>query len=384
MICDSLLCSSEVDLPLNGSNTIWGISETGGTEIIISLMNIHMIEPDLVQDRRGWPWNLTTRINPSLPEGNSFPRITIITPSYNQAGTLEETIRSVLLQGYPNLEYMVIDGGSTDNSVEIIRKYEPWITYWVSEKDRGQAHAINKGFERCTGDLVGWLNSDDLLAPGALFALAEAYLKNPQAILLGYVDNFIDGSDKKVSIHPKNISASTMVLPSAFKVEWQQPGVYVPASKFKDEGLFLDESLRYVFDLDWMCRILQKADVFYLKKLIALFRLHNKSKTVGEKAHWLPEYEQVFSRYWQNAAGSNPNWLLARFELFRASVRFGAMTWEPEIARQHLKSAAIISPEVILSFRFIELSLRSLIPKGPMMWIRSIYGCVNPIFRMRQ
>jgi len=103
------------------------------------------------------------------------PRITIVTPSYNQAAFLEETIRSVLDQGYPNLEYLVVDGGSTDGSVEIIRRFADRLTHWESCKDRGQSDAINKGFARATGDIMGWINSDDMLAPGALGALAEAY-----------------------------------------------------------------------------------------------------------------------------------------------------------------------------------------------------------------
>ncbi len=108
-----------------------------------SLSNI----PSAISFKEGWPWTAGAILLPeSMQDGNPWPKISVVTPSYNQGQFLEETIRSVLLQGYPNLEYIVIDGGSTDNSVEIIKKYDSWLTHWVSEEDRGQCHAINKGF----------------------------------------------------------------------------------------------------------------------------------------------------------------------------------------------------------------------------------------------
>lgn len=134
----------------------------------------------------GWPWTVESpQENDTMPDGSPWPLVSIVTPSYNQAQFLEETIRSVLLQGYPNLEYIVIDGGSNDGSVEIIQKYDPWLTYWVSEKDRGQAHAINKGFTHSNGYILAWLNSDDLLLWSSLANAALAIRSHPSNPILG-------------------------------------------------------------------------------------------------------------------------------------------------------------------------------------------------------
>jgi glycosyltransferase involved in cell wall biosynthesis len=122
-----------------------------------------------------------TPANEPVADGKSYPRLTVVTPSYNQKDYLERTILSVLNQHYPNLEYFIIDGGSTDGSLEIIKKYEPFLAGWVSEKDRGQTDAINKGFRRATGDYVAFQNSDDVFAPDAFKRVAEAWRKTPQS-----------------------------------------------------------------------------------------------------------------------------------------------------------------------------------------------------------
>jgi len=130
--------------------------------------------PDPPVSSEGWPWTKQSKVLPDRkPDGNQWPKISVVTPSYNQGRFIEETIRSVLLQRYPNLEYVIIDGGSTDETVEIIRRYEEWVTEWVSEPDDGQSHAINKGFSRSTGEYVCWINSDDLLQHNALYRHAR-------------------------------------------------------------------------------------------------------------------------------------------------------------------------------------------------------------------
>jgi glycosyltransferase involved in cell wall biosynthesis len=129
----------------------------------------------------GWPWTEGVYVEKKIQQGGDWPKISIVTPNYEGAETLEKTIRSVLLQQYPNLEFIIIDGGSTDNSNDIIKKYNSWITYWESEKDRGQSHALNKAFARCTGEIVNWLCSDDILLPGALHKVVEYFRVNPNS-----------------------------------------------------------------------------------------------------------------------------------------------------------------------------------------------------------
>jgi glycosyltransferase involved in cell wall biosynthesis len=133
--------------------------------------------------KAGWPWTEESEPMPEkTPDGKPWPKISIVTPSYNQGKFIEETIRSVLLQNYPNLEYIIIDGGSTDNSVEIIKKYEPWLTYWVSEQDRGQADALNKGFDKATGKVRAYLNSDDIYFPNIFKEVASIFARDEEII----------------------------------------------------------------------------------------------------------------------------------------------------------------------------------------------------------
>lgn len=138
--------------------------------------------PDPPPGKTGWPWTEQSDVLPETqPDGTSWPKISIVTPSYNQGEFVEETIRSILLQGYPNLEYIVVDGGSDDETVEILKKYDPWIDHWESKEDRGVSHAINKGVNRTTGDIVNWVNSDDILLPWALRGVAEGFETYSQA-----------------------------------------------------------------------------------------------------------------------------------------------------------------------------------------------------------
>lgn len=210
------------------------------------------------------------------------PKITIITPSFNQAQYIEQTITSVLDQNYPNLEYIIIDGGSTDGSVDIIKKYEKHLSYWVSEPDQGQAHAINKGLFKSTGDIFNWLNSDDYLESNSLFKIAEAYKTNSESdVFCGYTRCFWEHNGKTSHKYRMGIAGSVVV--TIFSPIMNQPGSFYKLSVVKDLG-GINESLNYVFDDELWFRYLCKygiRKVCFLNDLLAHFRQHEAAKSAN-------------------------------------------------------------------------------------------------------
>ncbi|HMJ89704.1 MAG TPA: glycosyltransferase family 2 protein [Candidatus Acidoferrum sp.] len=211
------------------------------------------------------------------------PIISIVTPSFNQGEFIEETICSVLSQDYPNLKYVIMDGGSTDNTVEVIRKYADRLSYWESEKDRGQSHAINKGIARCTGDIFNWINSDDLLSPGALWAVADAWRKSPGRIVSGHTE-FFNHQGTVTMIGARGQTLRNFVrFWEAADWQWAQPGTFLPLVDVKALGA-IDEDLKYCMDYHLMVRLLMRGlEVTYIEQPLARFRLHETSKTVGSR-----------------------------------------------------------------------------------------------------
>jgi glycosyltransferase involved in cell wall biosynthesis len=228
----------------------------------------------------------------------NLPKISIITPSYNQGAFIEETIRSVVSQDYPALEYIIIDGGSTDCTREIIEKYSDSITYWESEPDRGQTHAINKGWARATGDVVAWLNSDDMYCPGALRAVGAAYAEEPGAVIAGNVIHFDDKSEWLKHQPGLLNGVSTFWLPTS---EFQQPGIFFPRLLMDAIG-DLDENLYFCMDLDLLCRVQQhQPKVILLDRPVAKYRWHPDSKSSRAQNVWLVEQDVVWRRHGHTA-----------------------------------------------------------------------------------
>jgi glycosyltransferase involved in cell wall biosynthesis len=226
----------------------------------------------------------------------AVPRISVITPSFNQGRFMEEMIHSLAAQQWPDLEFIIIDGGSTDETLEIIRRHERRLAYWVSEPDRGQADAINKGLRKATGDIVTSFSADDVYAEGILVAVADAWRRNPRAIYAASVANFYSRG-RETLIRPHGLSFDNVVQYWKRRSLWHNPGLFWSRAAVDDIGE-LDASLTHAFDYDYLARALQHFPVEYVDRVAAGFRLHRESKTISQSEQMMAETAAVSRRYW--------------------------------------------------------------------------------------
>jgi glycosyltransferase involved in cell wall biosynthesis len=245
---------------------------------------------------------------------SDFPRITVVTPSFNQAAYLERTICSVLDQGYPNLEYIVVDGGSTDGSVDIIRRYSNHLAWWVSEPDRGQTDALNKGLRRATGEWVAWQNSDDIYFPGVFHDLREAAAKCPQAGLIIGDMMLIDEHDhplrdiRYVKPSYKALLAEGMLL-SNQAAFWRRT--------LQERVGLLDEGYLCSFDYEWFLRLAQFTEGAHVDRIWGALRLHGETKTSLLAQRFLEENQLIL------AGRELPPWQKRLYRLRRLALMLG-------------------------------------------------------------
>lgn len=288
---------------------------------------LHLPEPP--SGKTGWPWTEDTPpLLPAMPDGSPWPKISVVTPSYNQGQFIEETIRSVLLQGYPNLEYIVMDGGSTDGSVKIIKKYEPWLSYWVSEPDRGQSHAINKGINRAAGEILFWLNSDDLCLPGAFFKAAESFSQYPnQKLVIGQAQ--IINQYGEVIGELRSQFTTWEELATNPRNSIRQISTFFSRDLFEELG-FLDETLHIAMDTELLVRFTQFHEPLILNDYLTAYRSHPEAKTFSQLLKGYEETDRVRSIYLNDKSlvskyhrRSSSNWLsLSESENYSSYSRF--------------------------------------------------------------
>ncbi|HJS19926.1 MAG TPA: glycosyltransferase family 2 protein [Anaerolineales bacterium] len=249
----------------------------------------------------------------------TLPKVSIITPSFNQGRFLEASIRSVLEQDYPNIEYIVVDGGSKDESVEIIKKYQNHLTWWVSEKDRGHADALNKGFSHASGEILAWLNSDDIYFPSAVSEAVAVLTSRPQAGMVYGDADLIDDSGTTVGQFASRQTSYRQML---------RGSVHIPqATTFYRAGLWrqvgpLDLSLFFSFDYDLWVKLAKASQILYVPKRWAKFRIHGEGKTIINDDRCYPDMLRVLER----EGGGWLSWL--RLRMYARKVMYSWMPWK--------------------------------------------------------
>lgn len=250
--------------------------------------------------KTGWPWTEGSEQLPAtMLDGSPWPKVSIVTPSYNQGEFVEETIRSVLLQGYPSIEYVIIDGGSTDGSVEVIQRYSRWLEYWVSESDEGQSDAINKGWRVVTGEYTTWLNSDDLLVPGSLASSVRALVGCPEASFVYGNAVLIDRDGNQLGhtqVHHLEGTASSPQVMQAIPYCIPQPTTLIRTDVLSRVGL-LDIGLHYAMDYDLFLRLEEIGCALYEPGVRAKIRLYVGTKSSTNLLENQREKLAVMGRY---------------------------------------------------------------------------------------
>jgi glycosyltransferase involved in cell wall biosynthesis len=322
----------------------------------------------------GWPWTEESKQLPdAMPDGSPWPRISIVTPSYNQAIFVEETIRSVLLQGYPNLEYIIIDGKSTDNSVTLIQKYEKWLTSWISEPDKGQSEAINKGWRRSTGELIAYINSDDLYNPGTFSRVAQFFSQNPTIGIVYGAYLLINGQGSiRYSIEAPDFDLAQLLLSDFIG----QPTVFLRSSVLRQIGE-LDPTLQYVMDYEFLLRA--ALDGIQLAKVpgdpMAQFRLWSGSKSTGKSDKDLCEELAMLERCFANPKLPPHLHILRRQSMARAaiSVAYGYyLATDMVQARRLLHQAFAFYKPIIFKGVFLNVFFKSRLGPRISKWLREI------------
>jgi glycosyltransferase involved in cell wall biosynthesis len=252
--------------------------------------------------KMGWPWTAVgAQLPPTTPGGTCWPRITVVTPSYNQADFLEATIRSVLLQGYPDLEYIVIDGGSSDGSQAIIERYRPWLSHVISEPDDGQYAAINKGFAASSGHVLTWLNSDDMYTPNSFWAVGGVFADLSHTVhWITGVPAMWDQYGNMGTVLPRPRLNQFLLRMGAYDGVTlnfiQQEGTFWSRRLWERAGGCVNTAFKLAADYELWCRLADHAPLYGVSAVLAGFRRHSGQKTEHAMLAYMREMDACRAR----------------------------------------------------------------------------------------
>ena len=315
--------------------------------------------------KTGWPWTTETLASAEkMPDGSDWVRISIATPSYNQAAYIEETIRAVLLQGYQNLEYIISEDCSTDNTMEIVRSYQPWLRVVTAAQNGGMSKAINRAWSGATGEIVTWISSDDVYLPGALQCIAMAYRRNPSAGEIVGAFEFIDATSQRTSaaIPPRLPQGSPVDLSLQDPESWRlhQVSTFFTRRALDQVGFYVREDLKHNMDREILYRVCRSFPIALVGQPLACFRTHANSKSwsVANMVNMSEEYSRIQAIFYSgNVREDNRRRQVAAQFRAKGHLKFSKYTTEKTAGFKALMTALWLSPRLAFSRSFVEAGL---------------------------
>jgi len=299
-----------------------------------------------------------------MPVDWCWPRVSIVTPSFNQGRFIEETIRAILLQGYPNLEYIISEDASTDDTMDVVRKYEPWLEVIVARSNGGMSKAVNRAWAQATGDIITWISSDDVYLPGALQRVAIAYRENPNvgAVVGAFRFMGVDSTLTSEAIPPRLPQSSPVDLTLQDPASWRlhQVATFYTEHALQAVGFQVNEDLRHNMDREILYRVCRSFPIKLINEALACFRTHahSKSWSISNMINMGEEYSRIQAMFY--SADPNENRRrdgIAAFLKAKGYLKYSKYTPDRVEGRKALLKAVRLHPRIAIGRSFFEALL---------------------------